>query len=161
MKALTLHAPWAWAICYLGKNVENRTWMPPADIIGQRIAIHAGSALQWDAMYRKFRWAPVFVCANRAPVVKGGPTKVYGTFKTGEHNQRAERDRFCSAIVATAILERVKPPQDTDDGWHITGYFGWVLADVRVLPTPVKCKGALKFWTVPADIEQAIKGAES
>jgi len=42
MLALTLIQPWAWAICHAGKRIENRDWPPPARIIGQRIAIHAG-----------------------------------------------------------------------------------------------------------------------
>lgn len=42
MKALTLWPEWAWAIMHLGKDVENRTWHPPKNILGQRIALHAG-----------------------------------------------------------------------------------------------------------------------
>jgi len=42
MKALTLWPEWAWAIIHLGKDVENRTWHPPKNILGQRIALHAG-----------------------------------------------------------------------------------------------------------------------
>lgn len=42
MKALTLLNPWAQAIAYWGKDVENRTWAPPASLVGERIAIHAG-----------------------------------------------------------------------------------------------------------------------
>lgn len=45
MKALTLHAPWAWAIAHGPKRVENRTWKPPSALLGQRIAIHAGKNL--------------------------------------------------------------------------------------------------------------------
>ena len=45
MKALTVIQPWAWAIAHAGKRVENRTWGPPRDVIGQRIAIHAGRRL--------------------------------------------------------------------------------------------------------------------
>lgn len=42
MKALTLWPEWAWSIMHLGKDVENRTWHPPKNILGQRIALHAG-----------------------------------------------------------------------------------------------------------------------
>ena len=42
MKALTLWRPWPAAICYFGKRVENRTWCPPAYLLGQDLAIHAG-----------------------------------------------------------------------------------------------------------------------
>jgi len=42
MRALTLRQPWAWAIVHGQKRIENRPWKPWRDIIGQRIAIHAG-----------------------------------------------------------------------------------------------------------------------
>lgn len=44
MHALTIIQPWAWAVAHAGKDVENRTWAPPAALIGQDIAIHAGKA---------------------------------------------------------------------------------------------------------------------
>jgi predicted transcriptional regulator len=42
MRALTVRQPWAGLIVAGVKAVENRTWRPPADVIGERIAIHAG-----------------------------------------------------------------------------------------------------------------------
>jgi hypothetical protein len=52
MKALTLKAPWATAIAKLGKDIENRSWRPPAAIIGERIAIHEGAGLHREGL----RW---------------------------------------------------------------------------------------------------------
>ncbi|MCB9603308.1 MAG: hypothetical protein H6722_27065 [Sandaracinus sp.] len=37
MRALTLHAAWAYAVRSLGKRIENRTWTPPAALIGERL----------------------------------------------------------------------------------------------------------------------------
>lgn len=153
MKAITLHAPWAWAICYLGKDIENRTWKPPAELIGQRIAIHAGSKSLW-----KWRiWQPVL---DLWDVIDQSCTwdKInrYGS-SVDSFRSVKERDRFCSAIVATAVIAEVLPPQDTDAGWHIAGQYGWKLTDVQVLPTPVKCKGKLGFWTVPAEVESQMQ----
>ena len=88
MKALTLHAPWAWAICFLGKRVENRTWAPPSGMIGKRFAIHAGSAKLWTL-------------AELIPVLN-----LWHTIHRGEqYDQRfPPAEDFCSAIVATARL---------------------------------------------------------
>lgn len=36
--------------------------------------------------------------------------------------------------------------------WAFTGTYHWTLADVIALPEPVPAKGALAFWTPPADI---------
>lgn len=43
MKALTLHQPWATLIALNVKTIETRSWRASVSLIGQRIAIHAGS----------------------------------------------------------------------------------------------------------------------
>jgi hypothetical protein len=50
MRALTLWQPWAAAVAYCGKNIENRSWKPPQSLIGQRLAIHAGQKLDQRAL---------------------------------------------------------------------------------------------------------------
>jgi lambda repressor-like predicted transcriptional regulator len=45
MYAISIRQPWAYAILNLGKNVENRTWLPPQRVIGKRIAIHVSKTL--------------------------------------------------------------------------------------------------------------------
>ena len=42
MYGLTLHQPWAWAVCHAGRNIENRDWRPPPHVAYQTLAIHAG-----------------------------------------------------------------------------------------------------------------------
>jgi hypothetical protein len=44
MMALTLKHPWPYAICFLGKRIENRTWRPrPSQLQpGSYLAIHGG-----------------------------------------------------------------------------------------------------------------------
>ena len=43
-RALTVHAPWAWAIIHGGKDIENRSWCPPKWMLDQRIWIHCSQA---------------------------------------------------------------------------------------------------------------------
>ena len=40
--ALSIRQPWAWAILYAGKDVENRSWVLPASHVGKPVLIHAG-----------------------------------------------------------------------------------------------------------------------
>lgn len=120
MKALTLHAPWAHAVAWLGKDIENRSWRPPASVIGTRIAIHAGARATED------EWSSVILTSGK-PVPLGG-------FAT-------------SAIVATAIIG--EPVTESDSPWFIPGNFGWPLIDVRRLPEPIPCKGRLGLWALP------------
>ena len=42
MRALTLYQPWAQLMVWGLKNIETRSWAAPRNLIGQRIAIHAG-----------------------------------------------------------------------------------------------------------------------
>lgn len=45
MKAISIHQPWAWAILYAGKPLENRSW---STNIRGRIAVHAAKTFDVD-----------------------------------------------------------------------------------------------------------------
>ena len=47
MQALTICQPYAELILRGAKLVENRTWWPPVQLIGQRFAIHSGKSRKW------------------------------------------------------------------------------------------------------------------
>lgn len=58
MYAICVKQPWAEAIARFGKDVENRTRRPPAHLIGQRVAIHAGKSRdEWDRLRDLPEWA--------------------------------------------------------------------------------------------------------
>ena len=130
MRALTLKQPWAWAVAHAGKRVENRTWRPPAALIGQRIAIHAGVAYDGDAFL-----GDLLFCL-------GSPLR-----------EPARRHHVYGAVVATAVIDRVVT--DSGSPWFC-GPFGWVLRDVVTLREPVPCKGALGLWTLSHEVEEAV-----
>jgi hypothetical protein len=44
MKALSIQQPWAWAILYLGKDIENRDWRYPPKFRG-KFFIHTGKKI--------------------------------------------------------------------------------------------------------------------
>lgn len=142
MKALTLHQPWAHAICHLGKRVENRTWAPPASLpVGSLLAIHAGKVHD-HAGHRQILAARLSLPTifPRAAVV--AVAKLIGT---------------CDAAgVRTCMSGR---RIDIDAGglsaWFC-GPVGWVLDDVRVLREPVPCKGRQGLWDLPPEVEQAV-----
>jgi Domain of unknown function (DUF4326) len=150
--ALTEQQPWAWAITHAGKRVENRTWAPPAAVIGRTLTIHAGGS--WWPGWRQH---PLLAAAwddftarrdaDLGPLRRGAP--------------------FCheGAIVAQAILRSVhvaangccrpwgEPGFDHPDrGWVDVHH--WVLDDVRPLPTPIPCRGWQLLWQ-PAPVTRA------
>lgn len=122
--ALTLKQPWADGILYHGKDIENRGYPPPADLIGQRIALHAGKT---DDMLGR-------------DVIE---------HVSGEQ-LRPEREWPRGVIVATAVVAGVV--RQSDSPWFVNGQYGWQLADVRVLRTPLPCRGQRKLWPVPGQI---------
>lgn len=146
MKALTLHQPWASLIGNPPlKNIENRTWTPPAGILGQRIAIHAGKTYSREA-------------ADFArPLVL-------------DFDKRVGKGLVASgAIVATAVVSGCYdstsdigllmfsglPSEIKQSPWFF-GPVGWLLTDVVRLREPIPCKGAQGLWTVPKDIEERL-----
>lgn len=147
MKALTLTPEWAWAVCHLGKRVENRTWKPTASMIGQTIALHAGKA--------RPDWSAVDLMAGCA----GWSVRTFdhGYRKPGISLRAPDRDALTrGAIVATFRLVRTHAVAKANCvGWEC-GPICWDIADVQVLARPVPCKGALGMWTVPADIAEQV-----
>src|SRR5690554_1369660 len=69
MKALTIKAPWAQAIVYGTKRIENRTWKPHADVIGKRIAIHCGRSRALTENYSGLAARNQLLMAWNGPIV--------------------------------------------------------------------------------------------
>ena len=145
VKALTLYPEWAWAICELGKRIENRTWIAER-MKGQLLAIHGGKNIGGHARRGDWHLDIADVLAQ----------------KTGRRDaSRAEMARgveaaqkHAGAIVAVARV--VGFAQESSDRWFV-GPYGWLLDDVRVLARPVPMKGAMGLWEVPAAAEVDIR----
>lgn len=150
MKALTLRHPWAFAICYWGKRIENRKWWPVTALkVGQRFAIHG-------ALPPTTRGNRQYVLDTAKELIErfGFPPKLVEQY--GGVKGAALEDLVIRGIVATAVLKEIVTK--SDDPWF-EGPIGWVLEDVRVLKTPIPCGGAQGLWTVPADVLSQIEQA--
>ena len=136
MRALTLTQPWAGLVASGVKLIENRPWKPPTKMMGERFAIHASRAVDLDTIAE----LDVDHDIPERPVW-----------------------RITSAIVGVATLdtyvtdvrqiaEYMAPEQER---WFF-GPVGFVLRDVVQLASPVPCKGALGFWTLPDDVARQV-----
>lgn len=152
MKALTLHASWAYAVRSLGKRIENRTWSPPAALIGQRIAIHAGQRADEAQLADAFE--------RRDVARNGGPTRSFALDRV--------RDLRGHVVGAATLVGLILPggtvttreardalrslwPEHQPMRWWVPGHVGWVLADFR--PATVgPVRGAQGLWTLPAGL---------
>lgn len=138
IRALTLWQPWAGAIAYGAKRVENRTWPVPSGLIGQVIAIHAGQRFDHGAR----------LCGRPAP--RQAPPEL---LRRG-------------AVLAVAQLASCHFPGRRPGAcghagllcsrWAARGEYHWVLRQVQPLPEPVPARGFQGLWRLPREVEQAI-----
>jgi hypothetical protein len=146
MKAITVWQPWATLIARGVKPYEFRGWPAPNSLVGQRIAIHAGSR-----PVKRVEIADLILRLR-------GPE----AWTTGLHAdaldilERADvRSYWRSAVVATATLGRPVlastltcgldgAVNDSDRNTHSN--WAWPMIDVRPLSPPVDAAGAQGFW---------------
>ncbi len=131
MLALTVHQPWAWAIIHGGrlrKDVENRSWKPPAALIGQRIAIHASKTFD--------RYCGQTL-ALLGITIEWPPGYEYG------------------AIIGTVKVVRCEGNHQS--AWAIPDQWHWVLSDPIALDKPIPCRGYQGLWNVPEEIVTAME----
>ena len=146
MKAITLWPEWAYAICALGKRVENRSWQPGRALrVGDKVAIHAGKNIGGRPGVATFAEAVLNVTrmhrlANDGVAPAGLRTAL----------QVCPR----SAIVAVATVASFDQEQRT--GWDVPDSWHWRLSDVVVLANPIQCAGAQGLWTPSDDIQGVI-----
>lgn len=126
--ALTLIQPWATLVTHFGKNIENRRWAPvPGDLVpGGRFWIHAGKKLDLEV----YDWA----CAE-----------VTGFRDAYPSPDDVPLGALLSHVRFDGVVEKSASP------WFI-GPFGWELADVEFLETPLPCNGAQKLWRLRSDL---------
>jgi hypothetical protein len=150
VKALTIQQPYASAVALGPKRVENRT---RKTYHRGPLAIHAGLAVDWLATDRA--WA----AAGLAPYVPRAPRRAWTA------------SLWLGAVIAVADVAGCHWHSDcrepnTRGGtcrsmwcseWAAAGQWHWVLDNVRPLPEPVHCKGALGLWTLPDDVEQQVR----
>lgn len=130
MKALSIRQPWAWAILYAGKDVENCDW--PTRFRGT-VAIHAAKGLTRDEH---------LLASMEIEELSGLRPPDFPMLKARG---------FIVGLVDVVDCVRKHPSH-----WF-QGEYGFVLKNPRPLVTPIYCKGALGFWNLPEEVEAQIR----
>jgi hypothetical protein len=127
MKALSIKQPWVHAILREGKDVENRTWR----------SNHRG----WIALH-----------ASKSPRVGARLPRAHKTpdLKTLDYSA------ICGVARLVNVVTRHRSKWFQKPGRGFINY-GWVFADVKRLRKPIKCKGMLGLWKVPASALRKMK----
>jgi hypothetical protein len=125
--ALTLLNPWAHLIAHYGKNVENRSWMPPDHV--WRLLIHAGK--RWD---------------KAAPVARTdlGDPHVSAIVAVADLAHACQASRYRGVVVCRC------------GEWAQPGQCHWRLGKVWALPEPVPAAGRQGLWRPTPEVQQAV-----
>jgi len=155
IKAITIKQPWAWAIAHGGKDIENRTWGTSYTGL---LAIHAGAA-----------WAEPGACDRRVIAAAEADKDENGCYdpplhveveigRAGSTRVRPTDPRYVrSAIVAVVEVVDWGVCEGYCSPWAIPGQHHWRLTNARPLAQPVHCKGRLSLWSLPNDVETAVR----
>ena len=171
IKGLTLTHPWP--ATFPVKDVENRTWRCPTWLVGEYVALHAGT----DPKGAKRREAQddleFIVLEILEPLIReamtsgaaslGYPrrvdlaaiTELHRAFTADDGTPTSlERLIAPSQIFAVARIEACIPPGGpAQSPWHFAdSQHGWMLTDVVRLAEPVSCAGHQGLWDLEPDV---------
>lgn len=118
IKGLTLHRPWAHAIAFLGKDIENRTWRCPSKV-GDWVAIHSGQKIDDEGMHWIFQ--------NTGVAVDGDLPGIVAIARFAGNRQPSESGRSI---------------------WHREGQIGWHFDQVIPILPIVEHRGQTSLWNV-------------
>ena len=134
MKGLTLIQPWATLIVEGRKRYETRSWSTPYRGL---VAIHAGKKI--DRRFAGELWTDQKIATDPIDLPTGAIiaiAEVVGMHSTG------------SAMMPGFVPE----PPERWYGDYSPNRWAWELANIKVLDTPIPCKGSLGLWALPDDI---------
>jgi len=131
LRAFTVHPGWAWAILEGVKDREWRTFLPnPRE---GRCAIHVSKSYSPGQWRNEVKWV----------------RKEFGVKLIPYEELAAE---WCGKVVAVCDYAA---DEDDLDGIE----YGWRLSNVRPLKRRIPCKGALKLWTMDAELSKQVLAA--
>lgn len=146
MRVLTVRQPWAWAIIYGGKDVENRSRNIAGDYRGP-VAIHAGQTVDMAGMTDRNIIGSVAIRRLFAGA---------GHLSTFKESPRG-------AIIGVVDLVSVHRCWWAEgltgcSPWAEKGFWHLALTNARPLVEPIPFKGALGLRTLPVEVEAQIQG---
>lgn len=158
--AISVHAPWAWALMHAGKDVENRShgkrrW--PQSVLG-RVWVHAS---RWPLSM------PTVPASGFARAVWSSEREKMHALaadhlgrSVDEAELEAELLLMRGHIVGSVEVYGYRTPDDPPDSpWYVPGSLAILVRDPRPLATPVRAKGALGWWRPQGEVLEQLKGA--
>lgn len=143
--ALSVHAPWAWALMFGGKDVENRGPKFPRRRAGRellgRVWVHA--SLKPNLSENSTGWLRRLAAECR-PIDE----ILEATGRNGVHlNDGVWMKRNRGHIVGS--VEVYGYAQTSTSPWYVPDSLAILVRNPQPLAKPVPARGALGWWTVP------------
>ncbi len=129
VKALTIRQPWAWAVVYAGKDVENR---------------------RWRTSYR----GPLLIHAAKEGDPAGAARVLWTMADPGAFGQPRAAFATRGAIIGVAHLADICT--DSPSRWAEPNRFHWILEFAEPVDPPVPCSGMPGLWTPPQAAAAAV-----
>ncbi len=180
-RAISLHAPWAWALMFAGKDVENRScrqpgkpggYTFPSNVLG-RVWVHA-SLWPKPGPLRDFSDHKFLFIEHSEHMVEtwweslGLLDETYDIRDQDGIAARKEEtlrrtgvevpkisaiDAIRGHIVGSVEVTGYRTPDDHPDSpWYVPGSLAIMVRDPRPLAKPVPAKGALGWWIPSPDV---------
>ncbi|TXG78319.1 hypothetical protein E6Q11_01305 [Candidatus Dojkabacteria bacterium] len=130
MLALTIKQPWAWAILWAGKDIENRSW---ASQHRGPLLIHSSKSVS----RAEFERSAEFMRSIGVTVPSFAELQ----------------SQMGVVLGAVTLLDCV---ESADSPWWI-GPVGWKLTDPRPWANPVPCSGKLGLWEFDGPVEPIVQ----
>ena len=153
MRAITIRQPWAWAVIHAGKTVENRSRNIAGDYRGP-VAIHASKRDDLNAFA-----ASDVLCKAVESHLPRRPRPASGIVDMRE-------PWILNHGMIIGVADLVDVHRDNIHGrlylracssWATEGMTHLVFANPRPLDCPIRVRGRLELWTLPDDVEQAVR----
>jgi hypothetical protein len=148
IRAITVRQPWARAILFYGKNIENRGSGFSKRYRGPLLIHAAGAWSERGALDTRVRAA-----RNEVLVRAGGPGSLGPVPPSGVRSAIIGVVDVVDAHAASGCCEPWGERTYTgSDGKDVLDVTHLVLERPRLLRHPVPCSGRLGLWTPPADV---------
>jgi hypothetical protein len=154
--ALSVRQPWAWAIIYGGKDIENRSWQAVNHGLKRRgrIAIHAAKGMTRDEYEDAADWIKRCgaICPEPADLFRGG---IIGSVEVIDVVSESNSLWF---FGPRGLVLQDPHPCDFVPAVGQLGYFKWETADLSICPEPAR-------WMLPrepgAKVERKVEKSPS
>jgi activating signal cointegrator 1 len=157
MKVLTLTQPWATLVAIGAKKIETRSW---STSYRGPLAIHAAKGLGSIGGYAGLRrlWATEpfrtalwdYETPNALPL--GSIVAVCDLVAVGRVDRYEDEEWSGSVLNFGWRMDNLPEEPEFSFGDYSPGRFVWLLANVRALPVPIPCKGALGLWNYEGEL---------